>query len=721
MSMGRKTLCLVGVWCGVFLLTGRVTAQLPDTNVTFRVGPTAGGQPFLPRVPSNVILAYAGEPGTPFIVDVGVFASKNAPVAQGDALLIQGFDIALSVAKGTATANLVNWSAGTPSDEGDPKCPDDAALPCLIRDVGFANVDLYDNPSPGHPVWTTGTANGPFEAAVEAAFRGDYSLPPTPETQANAEVEIATFHYGIPDSVRVGQTYVVNLPKSAAGVEATSGNVTRTIVNSVKVGGNDFSPDTLEAGTIRIVARPSVTLNSAALANVDGTEVCLRWQLDPVPTSDPLDPETAPYDSCYGIHIFQDGEDVAEFPLTVTETTLNGFDFCDLTETNTYQVAIRMKEDPSCQCNPDCSSDCAHCDGQIIFSNQLAASRIPHLISGITPDNWPYFQPLTELTVSSDYAFHQNCGLPIPGFDGPYTTNQTICSGASPVIKSNCDDPEELCCSYGTSNLVGSSLWKIEISCSDTDPFTAGDQPYRFVYDGRGGRADTQIVDPFAVRIWYPGTGEGTAGSFANLPPVAAQSAADPLNPRRIPSVYRVALVVVDPERNPADANYVVARSRSLPINFGFRRGDSNRNTAVTLSDVVNILNFWGAGARAVAQLDCAADVNDSGTFTLADAVYLINHVAFSPSGPAPPPPYERNGAAYYGMDASERPPVDLTIANNVLFRCYHYCPCFDAEIRASGGEEGRRTEIGCCVCRNAHFDPGDVDNASCDEFQYDP
>jgi hypothetical protein len=414
---------------------------------------------------------------------------------------------------------------------------------------------------------------------------------------------------------------------------------------------------------------------------------------------------------------------VAKARLTDTEIQISAFDFCDVTETNAYQVAIRVKEDPSCQCDADCSSDCGDCSAKIVFSNQLAVSRIPHLLSEIAPDNWPYFKPLTDLTVTSDYAFHQDCGLPAPSFDGPFTTSATVCTGSTPVIKAACQDPNDLCCSYKTNAQIGSSLWKIEISCSDADPFTAGNQPFQFIYDGRGGRTDTQMVDPFTVRIWYPGTGDGSANAFANLPAVKSASPADPLNPRRIPSVYRAALVVVDPAKNLGDATYVVARSQSFPLNFGFRRGDSNRNTAVTLSDVVNILNFWGGGANVIQQLDCAADTNDSDTFTLSDAVFLIRHVATNPGGPPPPEPFLSGGKPYFGMDASSRPPPDLAIANNVLLRCYHYCPCLGGETRGKGDGE-RRTDTGCCVCRENHFDPadtGDTHSQSCDRFKYEP
>ncbi len=109
--------------------------------------------------------------------------------------------------------------------------------------------------------------------------------------------------------------------------------------------------------------------------------------------------------------------------------------------------------------------------------------RIPHLLSDLSPNNWPYFKPLTELAVTSNYAFHQDCGLPAAGFDGPFTTSATACAGISPVIKASCNNPNELCCSYSTSTRVSSSLWKIEISCSDADPFTNGSQPFQFIYE----------------------------------------------------------------------------------------------------------------------------------------------------------------------------------------------------------------------------------------------
>src|SRR5512137_3026534 len=105
---------------------------LPDTDAAFRVGPSAGGKPFVPQTTGNVVYAYPGQPGKAFIVNVGVFAQKVAPLTQNQALLINGFDTAVTVKKGSATANITNWGAGTPAVEGDPKCPSDNSLPCLV-------------------------------------------------------------------------------------------------------------------------------------------------------------------------------------------------------------------------------------------------------------------------------------------------------------------------------------------------------------------------------------------------------------------------------------------------------------------------------------------------------------------------------------------------------------------------------------------------------------
>jgi hypothetical protein len=279
-------------------------------------------------------------------------------------------------------------------------------------------------------------------------------------------------------------------------------------------------------------------------------------------------------------------------------------------------------------------------------------------------------------------------------------------------------------------------LWKIEISCLDANPAGGAAQKYQFIYDGRGGRADTQYVDPYTVRIWDP-TGTATQDAFARLPSVPVWSAADPGVPgspgrRYVPSVFRVALVVVDPTKAATRTNdvhpasYVVARSSSLPLSFGFMRGDSNRNTVVTLADIVNMLNFWGqAAAQTIPQLDCGADVNDSEHLTLSDVVYLLNHVFRG--GPPPAAPYVHPYGPYFSVDPTGTDAVVIT--NNVSFRCFHYCPCFNRETRFDTGGQGdtglgeaagtqvTRTETGCCVCRT-----GDRDNAdTCDRHQYHP
>jgi len=95
--------------------------------------------------------------------------------------------------------------------------------------------------------------------------------------------------------------------------------------------------------------------------------------------------------------------------------------------------------------------------------------------------------------------------------------------------------------------------------------------------------------------------------------------------------------------------------------------------------------------------------------------------VATNPGGPPPPEPFLSGGKPYFGMESSGRPPTDFLITNDISLRCFHYCPCFKAEVRGSGGEDGRRTETGCCICRENTFDPGDPQNKSCDQFKYEP
>jgi hypothetical protein len=371
--------------------------------------------------------------------------------------------------------------------------------------------------------------------------------------------------------------------------------------------------------------------------------------------------------------------------------------------------------------------------GQIVHSNRLAVTRVPLLLEDISPDNVPYFAPLTELTVKTKFAFNSDCGNPVD-YAGPYTATgavlgggaSTACTPGSEVITAGTTDTN-LCPTYNTGALIGSSLWKLEVSCSDANPFAAGDQPYRFIYDGLQGRADTRYVDANTVEIWCPTGCNGTAASFAQLPSFAHP---DPhaalVHP--IPSVYRVALVVVK-------AGAVVARSQSFPLNFGFRRGDTNLNGTVTLADVVNMIVYFGtAGNGAMRALNCACDTNDSQSFTLSDVIYLMNYVV---GGPEPPLPFAMGGVRYFGMDPSGDAPRRLSIGS-VIFQCAHYCPCFKTEIReapagygadpaaaALGGNTQAQTTSGCCVCRQSHDDTTEPDSTGsykyCNMLKYAP
>ncbi len=738
--MERKHRGLLYLLFVTLFVWGVAEAALPAPPVTFRVGPTAGGQSFIPQ--SDVLYAYPGDPGRPFVLSIAVYASrKTAPAVD-----IQGFAIGMSVSKGTGSPpQLVDYGVQKPSQDGDPQCPSDLSLPCLIRDVGISNI-MDTNFHPGTlPYFTDDPAGGPYTAAIDVGFRNgvDYSLP----IEADGEVELATFHYGIMHTATPGQTYTITLP--AAGVEVTDGTPagTEDVGQHVIIAGLerflDGAPAVLNGGTIKIVSKPSVTLNSAALANVDGTAVCLKWTLDPAVNL--ADPDTvAPYDDRYGIHIFRNGEDMnIVLPLDQTSVELGPeyFDFCDYEEKDEYEIAIRMKADPSCQCTPG-APDCSNCSGKIIKStNKLAVSRIPHILQGISPDNWPYFMPLTQLTVTTNRAFNIDCGWPFPSYDGPFTTAATVCPGSDPVISAGADGTD-LCPDYAPGYTgpgtvpMGTSLWKIEISCEDADPVENGNQPYQFIYDGQGGRADTRYVDPFTVAIWDP-TGTATANAFARLPAVTPPSTndpgTDPDRKRRIPSVYRVALVIVDPDEVPAtdampsNASYVVARSQSMPLNFGFRRGDSNRDTAVSISDVVNMLNFYGMTANnALPTLDCAGDINDDGSFALADAVFLLNYMFLN--GPEPPSPFLSYGNdPYFGMDVSAglKSGVGVVTIGGVSFQCSHYCPCFNRETAGEGGDSGlgeapgtedTQTNEGCCYCRT-----GDTTSEKCNDYRYEP
>jgi len=78
-----------------------------------------------------------------------------------------------------------------------------------------------------------------------------------------------------------------------------------------------------------------------------------------------------------------------------------------------------------------------------------------------------------------------------------------------------------------------------------------------------------------------------------------------------------------------------------------FRRGDTDRNRAVELTDAVNILGFLFLGTDEPSCPD-AADTNDSGGVDIGDPIHLLN-VLFLGTGSIPAP-----GPTTCGVDPTE-------------------------------------------------------------------
>jgi len=72
-----------------------------------------------------------------------------------------------------------------------------------------------------------------------------------------------------------------------------------------------------------------------------------------------------------------------------------------------------------------------------------------------------------------------------------------------------------------------------------------------------------------------------------------------------------------------------------------FRRGDSNLDGGIDISDGVNILNILFLGAPEPGCPD-ARDANDDGGSDISDGAYLLNHLFLG--GPAPPAPFAACG-----------------------------------------------------------------------------
>ncbi len=89
-----------------------------------------------------------------------------------------------------------------------------------------------------------------------------------------------------------------------------------------------------------------------------------------------------------------------------------------------------------------------------------------------------------------------------------------------------------------------------------------------------------------------------------------------------------------------------------------FRRGDSNADGRLDISDGVSVLGYLFLGNEAPECLD-AADADDTGVLELTDAVFVFSHLFLG--GSAPPPP----GASECGPDPTED-----------ALGCEAYAPC---------------------------------------------
>jgi hypothetical protein len=74
-----------------------------------------------------------------------------------------------------------------------------------------------------------------------------------------------------------------------------------------------------------------------------------------------------------------------------------------------------------------------------------------------------------------------------------------------------------------------------------------------------------------------------------------------------------------------------------------FRRGDSNGDRVMDLSDAITTLGFLFLGEPRSLECEKSADSDDSGVLDLTDVLAVLNHLFLA--GPAPPPPFDACGA----------------------------------------------------------------------------
>ncbi len=114
-----------------------------------------------------------------------------------------------------------------------------------------------------------------------------------------------------------------------------------------------------------------------------------------------------------------------------------------------------------------------------------------------------------------------------------------------------------------------------------------------------------------------------------------------------------------DPNCVPGPAiNYVIYDGLSIaPIkidgvvefvsNPGFRRGNTNNDSAVDLADSLFVVNYLFSGGPQPTCMD-AADTNDDGALDISDTIFLLNYLFIS--GPIPPSP----GPQSCGIDTTD-------------------------------------------------------------------
>ncbi|MBI4606304.1 MAG: putative metal-binding motif-containing protein [Planctomycetes bacterium] len=134
-----------------------------------------------------------------------------------------------------------------------------------------------------------------------------------------------------------------------------------------------------------------------------------------------------------------------------------------------------------------------------------------------------------------------------------------------------------------------------------------------------------------------------------------------------------------------------IARAQCEPL---FRRGDSNSDGAIDLSDGIKTLNFLFTGGASPACLD-AADANDSGDIDVSDGVFTFFYLF----GGGEPPPLP--GPLLCGEDPTLDP---IACAGNPS--CPEDCGCQDGETRPCGVSEAGECRLGVQTCAGGEWGP---------------